>query len=157
MGMSMGGGGSYNSEINVTPMVDVMLVLLIIFMVVTPLLQQGVTVAIPRDLKNPEEDPAIIKESSVVIVVTKDSEYYVGKEPISKDELKSRIEERMANKQVNERIVYIKSDINAKYGDVVEAINTIRQAGVDQIGLVADKKKGGATGPTTTTAPATAS
>ncbi|MBA3441949.1 MAG: biopolymer transporter ExbD [Pyrinomonadaceae bacterium] len=156
MGMSMGGGGSYNSEINVTPMVDVMLVLLIIFMVVTPLLQQGVTVAIPRDLKNPEEDPAIIKESSVVIVVTKDSEYYVGKEPIDKAELKSRIEDRMANKQPNERIVYIKSDINAKYGDVVEAINTIRQAGVDQIGLVADKKKGGAAGPTTT-APAAAS
>lgn len=157
MGMSMGGGGSYNSEINVTPMVDVMLVLLIIFMVVTPLLQQGVTVAIPRDLKNPEEDPAIIKESSVVIVVTKDSEYYFGKEPIDKGELKSRIEDRMANKQPSERIVYIKSDINAKYGDVVEAINTIRQAGVDQIGLVADKKKGAAAGPTTTTAPATAS
>lgn len=156
MGMSTGGGGSFTSEINVTPMVDVMLVLLIIFMVVTPLLQQGVTVAIPRDLKNPEEDPAIIKESSVVIVVTKDSEYYLGKEPINKDELKSKIEERMANKQVNERIVYIKSDINAKYGDVVEAINTIRQAGIDQIGLVADKKKGAAAGPTTT-APAAAS
>ncbi len=155
MGMTTGGDSEYNAEINVTPMVDIMLVLLIIFMVVTPLLQQGVTVAIPRDLKNPEEDPAIIKESSVVIVVTKDSEYYVGKEPIDKAELKSRIEDRMANKQPNERIVYIKSDINAKYGDVVEAINTIRQAGVDQIGLVADKKKGGAA--EATTAPAAAS
>lgn len=143
MGMSLGNNSGYNSEINVTPMVDVMLVLLIIFMVVTPLLQQGVTVALPRDMKNPEEDAAIIKESSVVVVVTKDSEHYIGKERIDKAELKSRIEERMQNKQPSERIVYIKSDITAKYGDVVEVINTIRQSGVDQIGLVADKKKGG--------------
>ncbi len=65
MSMSGGGGsGSLNSEINVTPMVDIMLVLLIIFMVVTPLLQQGITVAIPRDMKSPDVDPAIIKESS---------------------------------------------------------------------------------------------
>jgi len=65
MGMQGGGGGGLQSEINVTPMVDIMLVLLIIFMVVTPFLQQGITVAIPRDLKNPDEDQAINKETSV--------------------------------------------------------------------------------------------
>src|SRR5215210_7628034 len=85
MGMSGGGGGGgLQSEINVTPMVDIMLVLLIIFMVVTPFLQQGVTVAIPRDTANPDVDPAIIKESSVVVSIPNDGEFYIGKEKISK-------------------------------------------------------------------------
>ncbi|HMF58715.1 MAG TPA: biopolymer transporter ExbD, partial [Pyrinomonadaceae bacterium] len=81
MGMSGGGGGSgLQSEINVTPMVDIMLVLLIIFMVITPFLQQGVTVAIPRDMNSPDVDPAIIKESSVVISIPNDNQIYFGKE-----------------------------------------------------------------------------
>ena len=69
MGMSSGGGGGLQSEINVTPMVDIMLVLLIIFMVVTPFLQQGITVPIPRDMRNPDEDQAINKETSVIVSV----------------------------------------------------------------------------------------
>jgi biopolymer transport protein ExbD/biopolymer transport protein TolR len=147
MAMTAGGGGSgsgsgFNSTINVTPMVDIMLVLLIIFMVVTPFLQQGVTVAIPRELNNPEEDPAIIKESSVVIAIPEDDRYYLGKEEIQLTDLKSKIDEKMQNKNPDERIVYIKSGVGVSYGQVVEVINTIRQAGIDQIGLVADKKKG---------------
>ena len=78
MGMQ-GGTDHLQSEINVTPMVDIMLVLLLIFMVVTPFLQQGITVAIPRDLRNPDEDQAINKESSVIISVPRDGEYYMGK------------------------------------------------------------------------------
>jgi biopolymer transport protein ExbD/biopolymer transport protein TolR len=143
--MSAGGsGGSFNSEINVTPMVDIMLVLLIIFMVVTPLLQHGVTVNIPRELNNPEEDPAIIKESSIVVAIPEDGQFYIDKSPIDKNELSRLIENRLSGKQQSERIVYIKSGVGVSYGTVVEIINTIRQAGVDQIGLVADKKKGGA-------------
>ena len=143
MGMSSGGGGGLNSEINVTPMVDIMLVLLIIFMVVTPFLQQGVTVTIPRDMNNPEVDPAIIKESSVVISIPNDGEYYIGKEKIAKEELGQRIDKMMKSKTEAERIVYIKSGVGVQYGSVVEIINVIRQAGIDKIGLVADKKKGG--------------
>ena len=80
MGMQAGGdSGGFQSEINVTPMVDIMLVLLIIFMVVTPLLQQGITVALPQDMKNPDVDPRIIKESSIVISIPNDGEYYLGK------------------------------------------------------------------------------
>jgi len=142
MGMSVGGGGGFNSEINVTPMVDVMLVLLIIFMVITPLLQAGVSVALPKEMKNPEEDPAIIKESSLVVAITAENQYYVGKDRIEITDLKDQITQVMENKRPEERIVYIKSDVNANYGSVVEVINTIRQAGIDQIGLVADKKKG---------------
>ena len=142
MGMAVGGGNKYNSEINVTPMVDIMLVLLIIFMVITPLLQSGVSVALPKEMRNPEEDPAIIKESSLVVAITADNEYYVGKDKVEITDLKDQITQVMENKRPEERIVYIKSDVNANYGSVVEVINTIRQAGIDQIGLVADKKKG---------------
>ena len=144
MGMSAGGAGGLNSEINVTPMVDIMLVLLIIFMVVTPFLQQGVTVSLPRDMNNPEVDPAIIKESSVVISIPNDGEYYVGKERIAKEELGTRIDKMMKSKTEAERIVYIKSGVGVQYGSVVEIINVVREAGIDKIGLVADKKKGGA-------------
>jgi biopolymer transport protein TolR len=143
MGMS-GGTDKYNSEINVTPMVDIMLVLLIIFMVVTPLLQSGVSVALPKDMNNPEVDKAIIKESSVVISITADNQYYIGKDRVETIDLGDKITKSMENKKPEERIVYIKSDVAANYGSVVEVINTVRQAGIDQIGLVADKKKGGA-------------
>jgi biopolymer transport protein TolR len=144
MGMSAGGGaGGLQSEINVTPMVDIMLVLLIIFMVITPFLQQGVTVAIPRDLNNPEVDPAIIKESSVVISIPNDGEYYIGKEKVAKEDLGPRIDKMMKNKTEADRIVYIKSGVGVQYGSVVEVISVVRQAGVDKIGLVADRKKGG--------------
>ena len=143
MGMAVGGGNKYNSEINVTPMVDIMLVLLIIFMVITPLLQSGVSVALPKEMRNPEEDPAIIKESSFVVAITAENEYYVGKDKVEITDLKDQVNQAMENKRPEERIVYIKSDVNANYGSVVEVINTIRQAGIDQIGLVADKKKGG--------------
>ena len=152
MGMSSGGGGGLTSDINVTPMVDIMLVLLIIFMVVTPFLQQGVSVALPRDMRNPDEDPAIIKETSVVVAITEDGKLYIGKKPIDKEQLKSEIDQKMAAKQESERIVYIRSDVNANYGQVVETINLIRDSGIDQIGLVADKKKapaGGETAPAT--------
>jgi len=144
MGMSSGGGGGFASEINVTPMVDIMLVLLIIFMVITPFLQQGVTVAIPRDMNSPDVDPAIIKESSVVISIPNDGEYYLAKDKITKEDLGPRVEKAMKNKTDAERIVYIKSGVGVSYGSVVEIINVVRKAGVDKIGLVADKKKKGA-------------
>ena len=142
MGMSAGGSGGLNSEINVTPMVDIMLVLLIIFMVITPLLQSGVSVVLPKDMRNPDEDKNIIKESSLVVAITRENEFYVGKEKVDAVDLKDQITKKMENKQAQDRIVYIRSDIGANYGSVVEVINTVRQAGIDQIGLVADKKKG---------------
>jgi len=141
MGMQGGGGGGLNSEINVTPMVDVMLVLLIIFMVVTPFLQQGISVAIPREMKNPDEDQAINKESAVIISIPKDSEYYLGKKKVNLDDLKTSVEKALANKKEEDKIVYIKSGVEVSYGEVVKVINAVREKGVDKIGLVADKKK----------------
>jgi biopolymer transport protein TolR len=144
MGMAAGGESGFQSEINVTPMVDIMLVLLIIFMVVTPLLQHGVTVNLPKDMKNPEEDQRIIKDNSIVIAIPNDGEYYLGKEKISKDQIKEKVEKMLENiKKEEDKIVYIKSGVGVSYGDVVNVINEVRALGVDKIGLVADKKKGG--------------
>ena len=146
MGMSSGGGGGLQSEINVTPMVDIMLVLLIIFMVVTPFLQQGVTVAIPRDMNNPDVDQNINKDTAVIIAIPNDGEYYLGKQKIAKDDLGPAIKQAMEKKQVEDQIVYIKSGVNVSYGDLVDIIDVVRRKGeVQQIGLVADKKKKGAT------------
>ncbi len=143
MGMQGGGGGGFSSEINVTPMVDIMLVLLIIFMVVTPFLQKGITVAIPRDLRNPDEDQNINKESAVIISIPKDGEYYLGKKKAGLEDLKSSVEKALANKKEEDKIVYIKSGVEVSYGEVVKVINAVREKGVDKIGLVADKKKKG--------------
>ena len=146
MSMSGGGGsGSLQSEINVTPMVDIMLVLLIIFMVVTPFLQQGITVALPKNLTNPDVDPNIIKESSIVISIPSDGQYYLGKIAVQKEQLTDKVDSMLQKiKNENDRIVYIKSGVGVSYGDVVNVINEVRKLGVDKIGLVADKKKKGA-------------
>jgi len=148
MGMSAGGGSGFSSEINVTPMVDIMLVLLIIFMVVTPFLQQGITVTLPKDMKNPDVDQNIIKESSVVISIPSDGEYYLGKVKVQKTDLADKVDRMLKNiKNEQDKIVYIKSGVKVSYGDVVAVINEVRKLGVDKIGLVADKKKGGAPAP----------
>ncbi|HEX5702951.1 MAG TPA: biopolymer transporter ExbD [Pyrinomonadaceae bacterium] len=156
--MSMQAGGDksgFQSEINVTPMVDIMLVLLIIFMVVTPFLQQGITVPIPRDLKNPDEDQAINKETSVIVSVVcrppdspqctpEATEVYLGKKKVNMDDLKTQVEKALQTKKEEDRIVYVKSGVNVSYGEVVKVINAVREKGIDKIGLVADKKKKGA-------------
>ena len=143
MGMTAGGGrGRVQSEINVTPMVDIMLVLLIIFMVVTPFLQPGIPVQVPKNLANPAIDKKILDNASVVISIPNDLEYYVGKKRLPKEQLAEEVE-RMLEKITNEqdRIVYIKSGAGVTYGDVVNVINEVRKVGVDKIGLVADKRK----------------
>lgn len=143
MGAKVGGTDEYNSEINVTPMVDVMLVLLIIFMIVTPLLQQGVTVNYPREMNSPEEDGEITKDTSVVISIPDNNNFFVGKDQYPIDGLGEKIKTMMRDKAPDKRIVYIKSGVDVEYGTVVKAIDTIRKQDIDKIGLVADKKKGG--------------
>lgn len=143
MAMQVGGTDEYNSEINVTPMVDVMLVLLIIFMIVTPLLQQGVSVNLPRDMISPVEDGDIAKDTSVIVAIPDNNSFYIGKEQYPLTELGDKIKRLMENKTPDKRVVYIKSGVDVDYGRVVQAIDTIRKQDIDKIGLVADKKKGG--------------
>ena len=144
MSMTVGGDAEYNAEINVTPMVDIMLVLLIIFMVVTPLLSQGVPLNLPKEMLGSEEDPYINNEKAVVVSIPNNEEFFVGKEKYSKEVLGEKIKKLMENTTDKQRIVYIRSGTGVSYGTVVQAIEIIRQQDIDKIGLVADKKKGGA-------------
>ena len=143
MGMAVGGTDEYNSEINVTPMVDVMLVLLIIFMIVTPLLQQGVSVNLPREMNSPDEDQDIAKEDAVIVAIPDNNNFFIGKNPYPLEELGEKIKNLMKDKAPDKRIVYIKSGVEVDYGTVVKAIDQVRKQDIDKVGLVADRKKGG--------------
>ena len=141
MGMQTGSGeGGYVADINVTPMVDVMLVLLIIFMVITPMLQSGVSVVLPSS-KYPENDPNIVKETSVVVAITPDGQFYIGRDKVQQVDIPQRVKGMLKDKPPAEQVVYVKSDKAVKYGMVVSVIDSIREAGFDRIGLVAEKEK----------------
>jgi len=146
MSMSTGGGGGLSSDINVTPMVDIMLVLLIIFMVVTPMLQSGVSVVLPKG-DNPDEDQAITKETAVVIAIPENGAYYIGKDSITRDRLGEKIKGLMENRKLEDRVVYVKGGNQVNYGSIVDTIAAVREAGIDRIGLVTDKKKAGEAAP----------
>ena len=136
MAMSTGGDeGKLVSEINVTPLVDVMLVLLIIFMLVGWMLGQGIKVNVPK-AKNAELDLKIDKESSVVIALTGDGKTYVNKDPVPVADIPARVGALMKNKPLQEQIVYVKSDARVKYETVVSVVDAVRNAGYDRIGLV---------------------
>src|SRR5690606_10261353 len=141
MAGKVGGSGEYSSEIHVTPMVDIMLVLLIILMIVTPLRQQGVTVNIPKDMMTPDEDAEITKDTSVVIAIPNNNDFYIGKDPYPITALGEKIQSMMKDKAPDKRIVYIKSGVDVDYGTVVQAIDTIRKRDIDKIGMVANRKK----------------
>lgn len=134
MGMSAGGGKSKSratlSEINVTPLVDVMLVLLIMFMVTTPLMQQGIEVDLPKTSSSGVE----LNEEPFVLVIGSDQKMTVAKAKISMTELRPKLKaifEHKKNKQV-----YIQADRKVDYGFVAEAMAEIRAAGIFNIGLI---------------------
>ena len=128
--------GDAVSAINVTPMVDVMLVLLIIFMVITPMLQKGTSVDMVRT-ENARSMADADKEDAVLLAVTRDGKYFLGSDPIVLGDVTANVKDRIANKL--DKTVYVKSDARAKYGDVVALVDNVRAAGVDQIGLLAEK------------------
>jgi biopolymer transport protein TolR len=131
-------GKKVNSDINVTPMVDVMLVLLIIFMVVTPMLQKGVSVDMAK-VNNPEQMPDADKEDALLVSVTRDGQVYFGSDQISVDALTTKVKDRLANKP--DKRVYVKADMRARYGAVVQVVDGVRAAGVDDLGLLTDQRK----------------
>jgi len=140
-------GSKVSSEINVTPMVDVMLVLLIIFMVVTPMLQKGVSVDMAK-VNNPTPMEDADKEDALLVSITRNGEVYFGSDHITVDALTTKVKDRLANK-IDKR-VYVKADMRARYGNVVGVVDAVRAAGVDDLGLLTDQKK------TTTPPPAPA-
>jgi biopolymer transport protein ExbD len=137
MGMgSSGGRGEVTSDINVTPMADVMLVLLIIFMVVTPMLQKGTTVELAKT-HNPTDMPAADHDDAVLIAVTRDGKYWLNQDKIGIDNLATKVNDLLATKM--DKTVFVRSDARAKYGDVVAVVDTIRNAGVDKVGLLTER------------------
>ncbi len=126
------------SDINVTPMVDVMLVLLIIFMVITPLLSKGVSVDMVKT-RNPITMEAADKEDAVVVAVTRDGKVFLGSDPVVLDALPGKVKDLLLSR--TDKMVYVKADARARYEKVTEAIDSLRGAGVDQVGLLTEKIK----------------
>ena len=131
--------GEISSEPNVVPMADIMLVLLIIFMVVTPMLQKGVSVDLVRT-QNPRNMPDADREDAVVVAVTRDGKIFLGSDQTQLGDLVTKVQEQIANRV--DKTVYIKSDARAKYERVVTVVDEIRSAGVDQLGLLTDRVEG---------------
>jgi biopolymer transport protein TolR len=136
MAMSMGGGGGVKSEINVTPLVDVMLVLLIIMMIVAPLPQQGVSVKLPV-ATNTNEKPETSDQT--VLAIDSQRRLYLNAVPVLKDDLRRRIEEAFEGK--NERVVIIKADEDVEYSAVMDAMDELRASGIEDMGLITDPRR----------------
>lgn len=130
--------GSVMSQPNVIPMADIMLVLLIIFMVVTPMLQKGVSVDLAQ-VNNPRDMPDADKDDAIIVAVTRSGDLFLGTTKISREDLATQIKDRIANRL--DKTVFVKSDGRAKYGDVVAAVDEIRSAGVDQLGLLTERTR----------------
>jgi len=129
-------GKKVNSDINVTPMVDVMLVLLIIFMVVTPMLNNKVNVELPPAAAAVVMEDAN-KEDAIVVAVTRDGKTFLGGDQVTSGDLGPKVSAKLENK--TDKRVYFRGDNRANYGKVMEAIDGIRAAGVSQLGMLADK------------------
>jgi biopolymer transport protein TolR len=137
MAMDLGGAkGGVKSDINVTPLCDVMLVLLIIMMIVAPLLQQGVSVQLPQ-ASNTVDKPET--QGQTVVAIARDKSMYVNAKPVQEAEMGQRINELLENSK--EKIVLIKADTEVEYGAVMAAMDQLRQAGIEDIGLITDPKK----------------
>jgi biopolymer transport protein ExbD/biopolymer transport protein TolR len=121
---------------NVIPMADIMLVLLIIFMVVTPMLQKGVSVDMAR-AENALDLPNADRDDAVLIAVGRDGSLYLGSTKVPLDQITNLVKDRIANRL--DKTVFVRSDYRAKYGDVVKVVDEVRSAGVDNIGLLTDK------------------
>jgi len=137
--MGMGGGGergAIQSDINVTPMADVMLVLLIIFMVVTPMLQKGVSVELARTA-NPVDMQEADREDSVIISITRDGNFYLNADQVPVDSLGTQVNDLLADRL--DKTVYVKSDFRTTYGNVTDVVDSVRAAGVDRIGLLTER------------------
>ncbi len=141
MAMNLGGGGSIKSDINVTPLVDVMLVLLIIMMIVAPLLQQGVPVRLPLATNSAEKPET---QDQTVLAITADKRYFINAVQVPKDDMQRRITDILETKK--EKVVIIKADEDVEYGAVMDAMDTLRAAGIEDMGLITETRRNAAGG-----------
>jgi len=128
--------GPQMSAPNVIPMADIMLVLLIIFMVVTPMLSKGLTVELAK-VTNPSDMPDADKDDAVIVGISASGDVYLGSNKSDISQIADQVRDRISNKL--DKTVFVKSDGRAKYGDVVKVVDEIRSAGVDNVGLITDR------------------
>lgn len=131
-------GSNINSRINVTPMVDVMLVLLIIFMVVTPMLVNGVRLEL-AGTRNPTSMPDANRRDALILSVMRDGQMFLGNERVTGEALTQRVHDAVANRA--NKTVYLRADARARYGVLVNAVADLRSAGVDQLGLLTEQQR----------------
>ena len=140
MGMDLGGAqGGVKSDINVTPLVDVMLVLLIIMMLVAPLIQQGAAVRLPL-AANTTPKPEV--SGQTVLAITKDKTVYLNAKPVADADLLTKVKEAL-DAQTGEKIVLLKADTDTPYGAVMATMDQLRKANIEDMALIVDPKKGG--------------
>ena len=137
MSMNVGSGqrGQLNADINVTPLVDVMLVLLIIMMLVAPLLQKGVDVRLPTAINSAAKPDT---QEDTVVAIAADKRVYVNAVQVREAELAQRVQEILETRK--EKVVLIKADTDAPYSAVMDTMDALRQAGVEDMGLITDPK-----------------
>jgi len=140
------------ADINVTPMVDVMLVMLIIFMVITPMLSKGVSVDLVKT-QHPISMQAADKSDAIVCAVTRDGKTYLNTTQMPPEDLPAKVKDLLANRL--DKTVFVKADSRARYERVVDVVDNLRAAGVDQLGLLTEQMQEGGK-PTTNSAPAAA-
>jgi biopolymer transport protein ExbD len=138
MAMSSGSTGGVTSNINVTPLADVMLVLLIIFMLTVPLLQEGVYVN-KASARNAQEAPLVDDENSTMVTVTRQGQVYINRDQVPDDQIVEKLVERVA--LAPELPLFIKGDVAVPYGTVVDLVTRARESGVEQIGLMVDRER----------------
>jgi len=139
MAMAVGGSGEGpKSDINVTPLVDVMLVLLIIMMIVAPLLQQGVSLTLPI-ATNSSEKPET--QEDTLVQITADGRFHVNGRVVAENDLRRSVEEALEQK--NQRILLIKADEDTAYSSVMQAMDELRGAGLEDIGLITERRTQG--------------
>ena len=142
MSMDLGGAkGGVKSDINVTPLVDVMLVLLIIMMLITPMLNQGVAMHLPK-ASNTVDKPTT--QDNTVVAVGKDGSLYVNSKPVTEAEMATKITEALESKK--EKVVFINADEEALYSSVMTAMDQLHQAGVEDIALITERRREGSGG-----------
>ena len=143
MSMDLGSKGSLKADINVTPLVDVMLVLLIIMMLIAPMLRQGVPLTLP-EANNSGEKPDT--QGQTVVAIDSRSQFYVNLIPVTADDLVPHVQRALEDK--TEKLVHLKGDKDAKYSAVMDAMDALRKAQIENVALITERKadQGGKTG-----------